>query len=86
MRSRADQLDRKKQVDAAFFERMKENHKKTNMEALKNSESQISDISADNVNAAKRFYEELRVSIPTDETLLFKFLQHVPRAISSEYN
>ena len=28
VRSRADQLDRKKQIDAALFERLKENHKK----------------------------------------------------------
>ena len=35
---------------------------------------------------AKRFYEELYGSIPTDQTLPYKFLQHVLRVISSEPN
>ena len=37
VRSQAYQLDRKSQIDAAFFERLKENHKKTYIEALKKS-------------------------------------------------
>ena len=61
-------------------------------EALKNSENQISIITAGKANSAKRFYEELYIyeelygSIPNNETLQYKFLQHVPTAISSEYN
>ena len=86
MRSRADQLDRKNQVDAAFFERLRENHKRTYIEALKTSEKQILNIPADKVNVAKRFYEELYGSILTDQTLQYKFLQHVPRVISNEPN
>ena len=35
---------------------------------------------------AKRFYEELYGSISTDQILQYKFLQHVPRLISSEHN
>ena len=35
---------------------------------------------------AKRFYEELDVSIPTDQTVQYKFLQLVPRVISSKHN
>ena len=53
MRSQADQLDRKNQVDVGFFERLKENHKKTYLEALKNSENQILNIPADKVNMVK---------------------------------
>ena len=84
VRSRADQLDRKNQVDAAFFERLKKNHEKTYIEALRNFKNQNSNIPADKVNVAKRFYEELYGSIPTDQSLQYKFLQHVPRLISSK--
>ena len=52
MRLRADPLDCKNQVDAAFFERLKKNYKKTYIEASKNSENQISNIPADKVNVA----------------------------------
>ena len=86
MRSRADQLNRKNQVDAAFFERLKKNHKKPYIEALKNSKNQISNIPADKVNVAKRFCEELYGSILTDQSLQCKVLQHVPRVISSKHN
>ena len=34
MRSRADQLDRKNQANAAFYERLKENHLRSYIEAL----------------------------------------------------
>ena len=85
LRSRADQLDRQNQVDVAFFERLKKNHKRTYIEALKNFENQISNIPADKVNVAKRFYEELYGSIPTNQSLQYKFLQHVPRVITSEH-
>ena len=86
VRSRADQLDRKNQVNVAFFERLKENHKRTNIEALKNYKNQILNIAKDKVNVAKRFYEELYGLIPTKETLQYKYLQHVPRVISREHN
>ena len=65
---------------------MKKNHKRTYIEALKNFENQISNIPADKVNVAKRFYEELYGSIPTDQSLQYKFLQHVPKVISSKHN
>ena len=44
------------------------------------------DCSVDKVNVAKRFYDELYRSIPTDQSLQYKFLQHVPRVISSKHN
>ena len=69
-----------------FFERLKENHKRTYIEASKNSENQILNIPTDKVNVVKRLYEELYNSIPTDQTLQYKFLQYVPRVISSKHN
>ena len=35
---------------------------------------------------AKQFYEKLYGSIPTDQTLQYKFFQHIPRVIFSEHN
>ena len=46
----------------------------------------ITYIPADKVNVVKRFYEELYDSIPTDQDLQYKFLQHVTRVISSKHN
>ena len=69
MLSCCKKLNRKNQVDAAFFERLKGNHKRTSIEALKNSKNQILNIPADKVNVAKQFYEELNGSISTYQTL-----------------
>ena len=78
MRSRADRLDRGNQINAAFFERLKENHKKTYIEILQNDSRQILKTPKQKLEIAKRFYEKFYSSTFIDETLQNQFLRHVP--------
>ena len=86
LRSRADRLDRSNQINAAFFERLKENHKKTYIETLQNDSSQLLNTPREKLETAKRFYEKLYSSTVIDETMLDQFLQHVPTIVTADHN
>ena len=85
-RSRADRLDRGNQISVAFFERLKENYKKTYIETLQNDSSQILNTPREKLEIAKRFYEKLYFSTVIDKTQQNQFLQHVPTIVTADHN